>query len=173
MGFGLVIGFIDHLYTKLRTMSSYSTTTNLHNVQITAPTKHFSILLCFLQPFPGNGFWQWRFFSFMLSGPLFTASHAELNWTPNYLCPLLITSRHRRHTKHSSSTVVSYCCIINNLLPSNRNVFTELLPRNCHCLQSYCLEASLYATLFDVTIWICACWNLRLRVFVCLKLCSN
>jgi hypothetical protein len=31
------------------------------------------------ESFPGNGFWQWRFFSFTPSGSVFTASHAELN----------------------------------------------------------------------------------------------
>jgi hypothetical protein len=42
MGFGLVNGFIDHLYTWLRTTSIYCATTNLHNSQITtAPAKPF------------------------------------------------------------------------------------------------------------------------------------
>jgi hypothetical protein len=40
--FGLHIGFIDHLYTQLRTMSNYDATTNLRNSQITtAPAKPF------------------------------------------------------------------------------------------------------------------------------------
>jgi hypothetical protein len=39
-GFGLDIEFIDHLYTRLGTTSSYSTTSNLQNSQITtAPAK--------------------------------------------------------------------------------------------------------------------------------------
>jgi hypothetical protein len=41
-GFGLDIGFIDHLYTRLGTTSNYSATANLHNSQITsAPAKPF------------------------------------------------------------------------------------------------------------------------------------
>jgi hypothetical protein len=41
-GYGFDIGFIEHLYTPLRTTGSYSTTTNLHTLQFTtAPTKLF------------------------------------------------------------------------------------------------------------------------------------
>jgi hypothetical protein len=40
MGFELVHGFIDHLYTPLGTTSNYSATANLHNSQnATAPEK--------------------------------------------------------------------------------------------------------------------------------------
>jgi hypothetical protein len=40
MGYGLDIGFIDHLYATLGTTSNYSANANLHNSQITtAPTK--------------------------------------------------------------------------------------------------------------------------------------
>jgi hypothetical protein len=35
-GFGLVNEFVDHLHTPLRTTSNYSTTANLHTLQITA-----------------------------------------------------------------------------------------------------------------------------------------
>jgi hypothetical protein len=35
------------------------------------------------------------------------------------------------------------------MLPSNGNVFTELLPRNGCCLQSHCLAADLYATIHN------------------------
>jgi hypothetical protein len=57
MGYGLDIGFIDHLYTPLVSTSNYSVTVNQHTLQITtAPAKPFSGLLCFQRPFPGNGF---------------------------------------------------------------------------------------------------------------------
>jgi hypothetical protein len=57
MGYGLVNGFIDHLYTSLGTTSNYSATVNLHNSQITAAlAKPFSSLLCLNEPFLGNGF---------------------------------------------------------------------------------------------------------------------
>jgi hypothetical protein len=57
MGFGLVNGFIHHLYAQLGTTSHYSATADLHNSQITmAPAKPFLSLLCIRQPFPGNGF---------------------------------------------------------------------------------------------------------------------
>jgi hypothetical protein len=48
MGFGMGNGFIDHLYAQLRTTSSYSATTNLHNSQITtAPAKPFPACIVF------------------------------------------------------------------------------------------------------------------------------
>jgi hypothetical protein len=44
---GVWIGFIDHMYTPLRTTSNYSDTANFHSSQIiTAPNKPFSSLLC-------------------------------------------------------------------------------------------------------------------------------
>jgi hypothetical protein len=79
-----VNGFIDHLYTLLVTTSNYRTISDLHNSQITtAATKPFPSVLYLHQLFPGNGFEQWRFFSFTRLGSKFTASHAELNWTGN------------------------------------------------------------------------------------------
>jgi hypothetical protein len=37
-GFGLDIGFIDHLFAQLRTTSNYSAIATLHNSQITTAT---------------------------------------------------------------------------------------------------------------------------------------
>jgi hypothetical protein len=54
-GFGLDIGFIDHLYTQLGTTSNYIAIANLHNSQITT-AKSFPSLLYLRQPFPDNGF---------------------------------------------------------------------------------------------------------------------
>jgi hypothetical protein len=46
MAFGLVHGFIDHLYTPLGTTSNHSATANLHKLQITTvPDTPFSSLL--------------------------------------------------------------------------------------------------------------------------------
>jgi hypothetical protein len=42
-----------------------------------------SVYYSLSQPFPGNGFYQRRFFSFPHSGPLVTAAHAELSSTDN------------------------------------------------------------------------------------------
>jgi hypothetical protein len=61
----------------------------------------------------------------------------------------VITFRHGPHSKHSSSIVASNCCVINNLLPSNGNVFTEPLPRNGRCLQSHGLAVGLCATIWS------------------------
>jgi hypothetical protein len=57
MGYRLANGFINHLYAPLGTASNYSAIADLHTSQITAASaKPFSSLLCFHQPFPGNGF---------------------------------------------------------------------------------------------------------------------
>jgi hypothetical protein len=40
-GFGLDVGFTDHLYTRLGTTSNYSATANLHNSQITTALSEF------------------------------------------------------------------------------------------------------------------------------------
>jgi hypothetical protein len=50
---------------------------------ITAPTLNKSASAmpfpaCHHQPFPGNAFYQWRFFSFTHSGYIFTTSITEL-----------------------------------------------------------------------------------------------
>jgi hypothetical protein len=56
--YGLINGFIDHLYPSLGTISNYSAVVNLDTLQITtASTEPFSSLLCLHQPFLGNGFW--------------------------------------------------------------------------------------------------------------------
>jgi hypothetical protein len=123
-----------------------SSTLNVHNSQITtAPAKPFSSLLCFHQPFPGNGFWQWRFFS--------SRDQVLSSQTPvqNYQLTLSLAcniSRHGPHRKHSSSIVAMNCSIIKNLMPSNGNVFTEPLLRNGRCLQSHLLATGLYATFY-------------------------
>jgi hypothetical protein len=78
MGCGLVITFIDHLRTQLRTASTYSATADLHNSLITtAPLSLF-------QPatFLPAVFWQRllavEILSFTLSGSFFTTSRAQL-----------------------------------------------------------------------------------------------
>jgi hypothetical protein len=58
---GVWIGerFLEHLHTPLVTTTSYGAIANLHTSQITTtPVNPFSIMLCFHQPFPGNGFKQ-------------------------------------------------------------------------------------------------------------------
>jgi hypothetical protein len=93
-----VNGFIDHLFTPLGTTRKYNAIRNLNTLQIiTAPAKSFPSLLCH-QPFPGNGFKQWRFFSFTRLGSVFTASRAELNcqlpgWRPLHTNFLVFSSQ--------------------------------------------------------------------------------
>jgi hypothetical protein len=103
---------------------SFVTTSNYSSTAISTIHKSshhslsFSSVLCLYQSFPGNGFYQCRFFSFTCSGSIFTASRTEL---PNYwLCPLLILviSRHGpcRNTPFSTVTLL---------------LVTYLLPRKC------------------------------------------
>jgi hypothetical protein len=74
-----IIGFIDHCNTQLVITLNYSAVANLHILEITTtPAKSFPAGYLH-KPFPGNSFYQWRFFSFTLSGPLFSASLPELN----------------------------------------------------------------------------------------------
>jgi hypothetical protein len=48
MGYGLDIGFIDHLYAPLGTTSNYSAITNLHTLKITtAPAELFAVCCVF------------------------------------------------------------------------------------------------------------------------------
>jgi hypothetical protein len=40
MGFGLMIGFFDSLYTHLTTTSNYNSLTGLHSLKITVTAAH-------------------------------------------------------------------------------------------------------------------------------------
>jgi hypothetical protein len=82
-GFGLVNGFIDHLYTRLGTTHNYSAITNLHKSP-QHPLSPFQPTVS-SPAIPCNSFSQCRFFSFTLSSSIFTACHAELNSTNNSL----------------------------------------------------------------------------------------
>jgi hypothetical protein len=47
MGFGLVIGFIDHLHTQLITTSDYSAITDLYTLQITTAHSKLQSFIVF------------------------------------------------------------------------------------------------------------------------------
>jgi hypothetical protein len=77
--YGLVNVFTDHLYTPIPALSPIST---LH--EWPQHLLNISNLLCLHHPFPGNGFLQWRFFSFRLRIYLHIYD-STLNWLiPNY-----------------------------------------------------------------------------------------
>jgi hypothetical protein len=61
----------------------------------------------------------------------------RLAWSRWRYYLLLISYRHGPYRKQSYSIVASNCCFIKNLLPSNGNVFTVSLARNCRCLQRH------------------------------------
>jgi hypothetical protein len=80
MEFGLVNGFIDHLYARLPTTSNYSATSNFHNSKITtAPAKPFPIYGVFtslsLAMATNSG-------GSSASCALFTDSRTEHSWSP-------------------------------------------------------------------------------------------
>jgi hypothetical protein len=89
MGDGLDIEFIDHFNTPHGTTSSYSATTNLHTLQITAANNKFS---------PARSAYNSHFlgveiFRFPRSGPFSPANIPQLNplnstqlaWSPSYI----------------------------------------------------------------------------------------
>jgi hypothetical protein len=147
-----VNGFIDHLRAGLGIISSYSATTNLYNSQITTePTKPFPACYVFISHslvmVSNNG-----------DSP---ASHTQVlsSQSPTQksqlgLYPLLITSQHEPHRKHSSSIVVSvsvttgtclWSCFPemamartteNTILLLLRAYMLQALPSNDCCLQS-------------------------------------
>jgi hypothetical protein len=62
MGYELVHGFIDHLYTPLKTTSNYSAIADLHTLQFTVThTLGFSV---FTSRILATDLTQWGFFSF-------------------------------------------------------------------------------------------------------------
>jgi hypothetical protein len=109
-----------HLYTRLRTTSSYSAVADLHTLQITtAPAK----------PFPACCVFNSHSLATASNSGDPSASHAHvLSSQPpvqnstELIDPTLmvITSWHRPHRKQHC---VCVCCCW--------NVFTELFPRNC------------------------------------------
>jgi hypothetical protein len=81
MGYGLDIGFIDHLYTPLGTTSNYSATANLRNSQITtAPTKPFPACCVFTSCSLAVAF-RVEILQLHVLGSVVTAIRAELNST--------------------------------------------------------------------------------------------
>jgi hypothetical protein len=121
MGFGLVNGFIDHLYTRLGITSNYSVTADLHNSQITtAPTRPQSFIVfpsrCLVTALNDG------FFSF--------CAHAIAHWL--VLTTELSASNcppHNISARTTEKTPFFYCCV---RVHCRRNVFTKLLPRNSH-----------------------------------------
>jgi hypothetical protein len=122
--YGLVNGYIDDLYIRHVSTSNCRATANLHNSQITtSPSKFF-------QPAVSSpAFPQQRLLTVEIL-QLHTI-RSSLNSLPcrtifNSLCPLLITSRHGPHRKHSSS-IVSFVPVATGT-----------------CLLSRCPETALY-----------------------------
>jgi hypothetical protein len=69
-GFGLVIRFIDHLYTRLGTTSNYSASANLHSSQITtAPASSFPACCVSTSRSLVTASNSWDFFSFRSQVP--------------------------------------------------------------------------------------------------------
>jgi hypothetical protein len=129
--FGLDIGFIDHLYTKLVTTGNYRAMANLHNLQFTVTHT-----LSLFQPAMLSlvvAWWrlqQWRFL-FPCSSPLcmevpFQLSTLATDWLPQTVT--VITYRHGLHRKHRSSVACSVvairtCLFKSQLLNNSSGIF--------------------------------------------------
>jgi hypothetical protein len=59
------------------------------------------------------------------------------------------------HINGSPFPLLSNCCIMKYLLPSNGNVFTEPLHRNGRCMHSHCLATGPYAAIWTWLMGIC------------------
>jgi hypothetical protein len=151
-GFGLDIGFIDHLYTRRGPTSDYSATANLHTLQITsAQAKSFPAYCvftsCSLVTASNSGDSSASTFKSSLNGgslPTDSFLH-RLPCRTDLVVPVffLITPRHgprRQHTVYSRMLTVSagMCsrhpttvCVtpfIKNLLPHQRALFRYHYP---------------------------------------------
>jgi hypothetical protein len=121
-GFGLVIGFIEHLQNV--TTNNYDSLNQLHTSKITATTAHVILLslVCLHQSLPGDGSQQCPVLPQSHSYWLATVSQLthccncqlSTNWLS--LTALLVRSRHRLHRRHRSSVAVSSCCHANMLV---------------------------------------------------------
>jgi hypothetical protein len=88
----LIMQFSSISYHFISLRSKYSSQCLILRQVITSNYSATASLLFLHQLFPGNGFSQWRFFSFTLPGSIFTAYRAEL--PTNRLCPVFIKFRH-------------------------------------------------------------------------------
>jgi hypothetical protein len=114
-----VNGFIDHLYTRLETTSNYSATASLHNSQITtAPAKRFPVCCVFTSRSMATACNSGD--SSASRAQVFSSQPPVQNWSKLKPRPLLITSQHGPHTKHSSISAPSLrsCLIADKTVPS-------------------------------------------------------
>jgi hypothetical protein len=121
-------GLLTHFYTPLGTTTTALT---LIYTLYKSPQQPLNLFpaCCLLQPFPSNGFYQWRFFSFPRSDTLVTATHAEPSTQLQRhlllasLAEFNSTADHPLCTGRIEDTVSNnnYCC---------RGVFTNPLLRN-------------------------------------------
>jgi hypothetical protein len=133
MGFGLETGFIDHFKTRLMTTLNYSAIADLHTSQITtAHAKSFQSAVS-SPVFPGNGFKQWRFFSFhphFIARWLSTAlTKPSLQRLPYSSLPSLQLSLHLSSLSH-----LGMDCVENTASNSSSIVALDSLPWQSVCL---------------------------------------
>jgi hypothetical protein len=118
MGFRLVNGFIDHLYTQFGTISNYSTIAYLHNSQITtAPSKPFPACCVFISHSLATASNKGESSA---SCAQVLSSQPPMQNSTKLIAPtvLVVTSRHRPHRKHCSSIAASVFVAIGTCLPS-------------------------------------------------------
>jgi hypothetical protein len=79
-----ILDLLTAYNTPLVTTSNYSAVTNIYTLQVTTVLAKPFPALFLHQPFPGNGFEQWKFFSFTRSDILATTARTELDCHLNY-----------------------------------------------------------------------------------------
>jgi hypothetical protein len=141
-GFGLVIRFIGHLYTRLGTTSNYSATANLHNSQITtAPAKPFSSLSSLSVP------WQRLLTVEILQ---FHALKFSLQNSRTTLSSKLVLSLYlgTDHIENTALLLLRSCLLVRE---SVYRAVAQKRPWHIRPSLGRCIAAALHATILCVT----------------------
>jgi hypothetical protein len=130
MGFGLVIGFIEHL--QIVTTLNYSVIANSHTVRFIRARISLLSLLCLHQSLPGDGFQKCRLLPCSRSYRLATVPQL----TDCSKCPAYnISARTAQKTPFLCCCI--HCCF--RVVWDAHVIATQPLPSNDLCLQSHYL----------------------------------
>jgi hypothetical protein len=142
-GTGLVNVFIDHLYIRHVSTGNYSATDSLHNSQITtAPATFFFQPAVSLPAVPWQRFLTVEILQLHELRPSLHSFTCRTLWINSVPCLSHFGTDHVETPHfHCCSPIVALL----RLLPSNGNVFTELLSRWGCCIHSRRLATGLCA----------------------------
>jgi hypothetical protein len=133
-------------HLELQVITALSLTSTLYKSLDT--NKSFPSLLCLQQPFPSNGFLQWRFFSFLRSLSYYPANVSQVNSLsgPAGLAMLPWGGRNRKHRLQE----FFYCCY--ERLPSDSpdivDVFTGRYQATHVSSRDRCIATAPHATIY-------------------------